>query len=136
MAEQQTAVPSFPSPPDGDAAWVKPVLSALNHFFELDENWDSYGARPIRPEAALETVRFLDQYMRPGVPLPSIVPTVRGGVQLEWHERGIDIEVGFGPGGPEFILGEDLREDIEWEWSPGQDASPLEDLLAKLARRA
>ena len=31
--------------------------------------------------------------MRKDLPSPSIVPTSRGGVQIEWHVKGIDLEI-------------------------------------------
>jgi len=33
------------------------------------------------------------EFLGPTTPPPIIVPTVRGGIQLEWHTKGIDIEV-------------------------------------------
>jgi len=31
--------------------------------------------------------------MKPATPLPQVVPSSDGGVQLEWHEKGIDLEL-------------------------------------------
>jgi len=31
--------------------------------------------------------------MRDGTPVPSIVPTNSGGIQLEWHRNGVDLEI-------------------------------------------
>ena len=31
--------------------------------------------------------------MRSETPLPSLVPTSQGGIQAEWHQEGIDLEI-------------------------------------------
>ncbi len=36
---------------------------------------------------------FLLNCVSPDDPVPSVVPTARGGILLEWHEGGIDLEV-------------------------------------------
>ena len=80
----------FESAPDD---WILPLLQQLCELGSLPANWNSYGARPIRLEVATEVVAFLLNYLSPDDPLPSIVPTARGGILLEWHEGGIDLEV-------------------------------------------
>jgi hypothetical protein len=35
----------------------------------------------------------LQHVMRRGAPTPQIVPSSSGGVQVEWHESGIDLEL-------------------------------------------
>jgi hypothetical protein len=37
----------------------------------------------------------LKSLMQPQTPAPQVVPSAGGGVQLEWHERDIDLEVNF-----------------------------------------
>ncbi len=34
--------------------------------------------------------------VNPNLAAPSAVPTVRGGLQLEWHRQGVDVEIEFG----------------------------------------
>jgi hypothetical protein len=117
------------------SAWIAPVLDTLNRMLQLPAGWDSYGARPISPRAALATAEFLDEFMHLGTPLPFLVPTNRGGVQVEWHTRGFDIEAEVGSGGLEYAYCEDLRGGREWEWSPGDDRSPLTRFLTELSAR-
>jgi hypothetical protein len=35
----------------------------------------------------------------PGIPEPAISPTLNGGVFVEWHEHGLDVELRFRAGG-------------------------------------
>jgi hypothetical protein len=37
----------------------------------------------------------MEQVMRPETPVPQVVPSSGGGLQLEWHEKDIDLEVNF-----------------------------------------
>ena len=63
---------------------------------KLSQNWDSYGAPPIT-EAALKVGREVIKMLRESEPF--VTPCSNGGIQLEWHERGIDLEFTFGPDG-------------------------------------
>ena len=38
-------------------------------------------------------LNILKDVMRPRTPIPQVVPSSVGGVQLEWHEKGIDLEL-------------------------------------------
>jgi len=66
----------------------------LAGFLELKEDWDSYGAKPIDPDTLRSFSVFLDAIEQGRA---SIVPTPSGGVQVEVHEQGFDIEVEFDP---------------------------------------
>lgn len=38
-------------------------------------------------------MKILFQFIRPETWPPVVVPTVRGGLQLEWHTQGVNVEV-------------------------------------------
>lgn len=59
----------------------------------LQEGWNSYSAKPIRRGNAVRAVELLFELLGSRTPPPIVVPTVRGGIQLEWHTKGVDIEV-------------------------------------------
>lgn len=63
--------------------WFRELLERICALGNLPENWDSYGARQIDPQCALAAVTLLFSIMNPRIPPPSVVPTVRGGIQLE-----------------------------------------------------
>ena len=76
-------------------------LRQLAALATLPDGWDSYGARPIAP-AATEEARRLLWLMDDPSQAPSVVPTSRGGVQLEWahpHGLGSEVEIEIGPDG-------------------------------------
>ncbi len=37
--------------------------------------------------------KLLQRVMRPRTPIPQVTPSAAGGVQLEWHEKGVDLEL-------------------------------------------
>lgn len=79
--------------PPNAPPWIFQVLPRLKHLLTLGPNWDSYGARPIEPMAVFEAIYFLHAAMPCQGQPPQIVPTVSGGLQLEWHTGVADLEV-------------------------------------------
>lgn len=62
-------------------------------LLRLPPGWNSYAAKPVGLQNAIAAVRLLAQVLEAESPAPIVVPTVRGGIQLEWHTKGINIEV-------------------------------------------
>ena len=73
--------------------WAEELANCLVAFLHLESGWDSYGAPTPRREAVVAAYELLMMIADPRTPAPQAVPTSRGGVQLEWHEYGIDLEV-------------------------------------------
>src|SRR5712692_6489754 len=78
-------------------AGVSPVLTkavqALAELLTLPSGWNSHRAKPIDAGNVARAIGLLVALMQEGTPAPAVVPTVRGGVQLEWHTQGMDIEI-------------------------------------------
>ncbi len=73
--------------------WQAPIIAKIRQLLKLPENWNSYGAPRLRYDTAMFAILVLEDIMNAGTPLPSVVPSVHGGIQLEWHENDIDFEV-------------------------------------------
>jgi len=78
--------------------WLLERIDAVRRLGNLPENWDSYGGRPVRPEAqrvAYEVIRELAKLV--GVDKPLVGATSEGNVSLEWQwndgTRTLDLEV-------------------------------------------
>lgn len=94
------------------------LLHALERACELQQlprGWNSYGAEPVSDTAFRQTIEFLAAYVVRGIADPVLVPTVRGGLQIEWHRRGVDIEVEVSPDGSVSWCAEDRRSGEEVE---------------------
>jgi len=77
------------SPPT-DAAQLAAV-----RLLALKENWDTYGA-PIISKIAVDAALQLRNVL---AAVPSFVPMSNGGVQIEWHSQGFDVELEIQPNG-------------------------------------
>ena len=94
------------------------ILRALDRaieLFQLPGDWNSHGAEPVSDAAFEQTVGFLTTYLVEGVAGPDLVPTARGGVQLEWHRQGVDIEVEVSPDGVVSWCADDRQTGEEFE---------------------
>ena len=96
------------------------TVKTLIELLELPGGWNSYNASPIRKENVTFAVDLLSRLMHENTPEPDVVPKVRGGVQLEWHTRGVNIEISIdSPDNVKFfaedILGgqEPVEEDLD-----------------------
>jgi hypothetical protein len=63
-------------------------FAKLASFKDLKPGWNSYGAPQITEESIKSARDFL-------LIQPQPVPTSQGGVQLEWHLKGLDLELNF-----------------------------------------
>src|SRR5262249_32739886 len=120
---------------DDEPDWLAPTVKTMAQLLHLSEDWDSDGARPIDPQAAADALTLLDATMSPDTPPPIVSPTNRGGIQLEWHTRGIDLEVERKSPTCVYVFHEDHRRGTEWEGELETDLTRLASYLAELARR-
>lgn len=117
------------------SAWVADAQERLEQLVNLAPNWDSYGARPVNERVASITLNLLHGLMRDTTPLPSIVPTNTGRVQLEWHTRGIDLEVEVVSPILVRVSFEDRRTGHEWERDLNIDLSDLYAAVSTISTR-
>src|SRR5437870_11865156 len=68
-------------------------VEAVADLLSLPPGWNSYSAKPIDHQNARQAIRLLAEFLKPNTPPPSVVPTVRGGIQLDWHTRGVNVEI-------------------------------------------
>jgi len=79
--------------------WLRPTVQRMEQLLALPRNWDSYGALPVTVVSVQMALNALMMVMESRSPAPTVVPTVEGGVQLEWHQNDIDLEVEVKPEG-------------------------------------
>lgn len=79
-------------------AWMQPTIQAFGGLRWSAEDLED-GANPTEPAAAAALLRLLAVVLPSESPVPSIVPTWRGGVQAEWHENGVYLEIEADPDG-------------------------------------
>jgi hypothetical protein len=117
-----------------DPIWIATVEQRLEKLASYRVGWDGYNSKPPR-ENVIEFVKsMLHSVMKPTTPAPSIVPISGGGLQIEWHTNGLDIEVAvFAPFAMELTaVFPDGRPAIEDE-ALSEDLEGLGTILTELA---
>jgi antitoxin (DNA-binding transcriptional repressor) of toxin-antitoxin stability system len=115
--------------------WLLPTIRTIGELLDLPEGWSSYPARRIDPAAAIWALDLLGKVMQPETPAPTVLPTARGELELEWHLRGIDLEVHLVSPTRVYFYFEDRRSGRIEEHELDGDLSPLAEALAELTRR-
>ena len=113
--------------------WYVPVCRKLAGLLDLPRNWDSYNAPPIESQAIGRVLHILEEAIDLDMPRPAVVPTVKGGVQLEWHTNGLDLEIEIEPDSGGSIFYEHEKGDIiEREGNPEDHLSLIQELVIQL----
>lgn len=73
--------------------WCREVVRRICALGDLSDNWDSYGGRRIQASCAVAAIEIALDLFTPRTPTPIVVPTNQGGLQLEWHRGGMDLEL-------------------------------------------
>ncbi|MGH9833350.1 MAG: hypothetical protein ACREBD_11345 [Blastocatellia bacterium] len=73
--------------------WLLTALRKIAELAKLQENWDSYGSRPIQGAAIERTIELLRELSKFDLPLPQIFPVPGGGIQLEWQNAKCELEI-------------------------------------------
>jgi hypothetical protein len=115
--------------------WFRRAVAALDELAQLPTDWDSYGAGAIGHQSILATAELLLGIMRDDTPFPSVVPTNRGTVLLEWHTRGVDLEVEVRGRDRIHASFEDSRDGTQWEAEIGPDLTQLVQSIERLSER-
>jgi len=118
-----------------DWSWVPVLIDRLRELLRLPRDWDGFGAEAIRTEAALTSALIVNAALVKGARFPAIVPTVEGGVQLEWRKgnRHLEIEV-LSPYEVGVLYAEDGK--AKWEGSLLNDPASLDELLVRVEHGA
>lgn len=112
------------------------VFGSFQQMSALPPGWDSYGAQPLTKTAVLRSVNLIDILLSETALEPTVVPTRDGGVQFEWHRRGIDLEVKVPPTGPMSFLFVDANTGEEYDGEGDVDRRVVQDALARMAQAA
>jgi len=114
-------------------SWISPLLDEIVELLWLEENWFSYGAHKIELGIVISVFNFIGTLVENNSPKPLVGPTVDGGVQLEWHNNGITLEIEFvSPSTIEILY---VENDQYHEWSE-LIGKPSERLLEAIRRIA
>ena len=126
------SVPDTPTPP-----WVAPALERSGYLLALPAGWDGQGAPCIETAFIQRAFDALYTFMADRSAIPQWTPTRGGGVQLDWHENGVDLEMEFGPGVLDgYAVFADLLDRMpEWDGPVVDRIAPLRELFSEVLTR-
>ena len=113
-------------------SWLE-ALDGLVELLDFPDNWDSDGAPEIDVRCVRSLLELLFQISYPNTPPPAIVPTVFGGVQAEWHQKGLDLEIEVNSPNRFAVYCKDHKKNKVWEDDATTDFRPLASVLERLA---
>lgn len=89
-------------------------------LLELEPAWDGSRGKPLSVEAAGVAVQILIDVIPIERPSPQLVPLPSGGIQIEWHVAGNDLEIEIDAKGELHILAVTVDDEtvIDREVSP------------------
>ena len=99
----------------------------------LPRGWDGYHGVPVTRANVQMAAHFLDRFLDSSSAAPWLVPLSGGGLQLEWHQGGLDIEVAYPADDVPEMYVRDLASGEEWEIDPeSTDLDGLRTLASRL----
>lgn len=116
--------------------WLKRVLDQAVELLELRDGWDGPRSRTVEPRVIeMLVVDVLPTIMPPGkhAIAPQLVPTREGGVQLEWHRGGWDVEVELSPYRRPWVDCERADGTDMWTGTLTDHVDPLRVVLKEIA---
>lgn len=83
--------------PDGTGfPWLDDdFVRVIWRVLQLPRGWAGAGSQAVTREALVGALEFIRRRVPVTSPRPSVVPTGPGGIQLEWHHSGLDVEIEF-----------------------------------------
>jgi hypothetical protein len=127
---RQQAATAFSSAVD---SWSDSVGDRLAQLLKFTAGWDGHTGRPISPTVAVYAYYLVPRLMRPGTPPPFVAPLASGGVQLEWHRNGWDLEIEIKGPGQLYAYARELATGREWEADMTDDLGQLQPKLDAIA---
>ena len=115
-------------------SWLTKTAESYERIAALSANWDSYGGAEPRIEIIEASLRilFFVAGAVPKMPVPQVFPLYDGGVQVEWHRRGQNLEIVFPVDGPATFTYEHQVTGAEQEGF-ASDVQTLSTFLEKMA---
>jgi hypothetical protein len=114
-----------------EPSWLRAVVESVAELLSLAPDWDSYGAAQVSLRAAQSAVQLLLRFSNEnGIEPPALVPTSRGGLQLEWQRTRRIVEVEITAQGSAVLFVADIQRGEESEVVLTQSLDPLRRALA------
>jgi hypothetical protein len=114
--------------------WLDSIEYRLKEIANLSFGWDDASARPVDPLVLARVSEFVESDLVRDLPVkPSLVPTVSGGMLVEWHTEIIDLVIELAVGeAPSFYLS-NAQTGVETEGTLAASPDVIAMAFARLA---
>ena len=126
--KRQTVALALPDKPE----WIGTVERQISELSRLPFGWDAFGAGPIRHDVLWFALWLLDSAMLEDTPPPHVTPMSHEGVMLEWHRKGINLEIEIERPGEAHITYEDPATGTDESWTIGADVRSLTAAIERI----
>jgi hypothetical protein len=109
----------------GRLNWADAAGDRLAELLRLPAGWDGHNARPVSRAIVDFATYLLPRLIGPGTPPAFIAPLPSGGLQLEWHRNGWDLEIEICAPSELYAYARELATGREWECELRDDISEL-----------
>lgn len=75
--------------------WFPQIRARVIGLLKLPAGWDGHDGKPVNRGTMTFALQFLSQELDASTPAPWLVPLSYGGIQAEWHEKELDLEIEF-----------------------------------------
>jgi len=114
--------------------WQREAERRLVQLIRLRPGWDGHQGKPANLTIAEYAYILLEALLsRHNIPLPTISPLSYGGLMLEWHRKGWDIEIEIDAPGSLQVYTRELSSGVEDEVRLGRRLDRLRDIVGKVA---
>jgi hypothetical protein len=120
-------IASLPAP-----SWLEPTLNNCGHLLMLPFGWDGDHAPAVEISAMQSAFDALCSFMSETSSAPQWTPTRNGGVQVDWHEKAIDLEIEFDPNDADghAVFCDHHDEGADWDGPLSQNIEKLRSVFA------
>jgi hypothetical protein len=112
--------------------WRHKAEHRLMELIRLPIGWDGHAGRPADRDIVEFAASVLASLMLPRVPVPAIMPLSYGGIQIEWHRNGWDIEIEISAPNQMHIYQHELASGEEREFDIGADLTGLAEVIESI----
>jgi hypothetical protein len=109
------------------------AYAELAELLRLKDGWNGHGAGPPTRIAVRVAGQVLSVMPPRAIDAVTIVPTNRAGVQLEWHGRGIDVEVEVEQTGKVQCAVNDETDELDAEGGFADCLATIQQALARIS---
>lgn len=119
--------------PRPEPLWFRPVVARILELARLRPGWEGSDAPAPSPRSLMAILDVLRTTLPLSAEVPTLVPTVGGGVQAEWHRRGVDLEIEVDADGDAHVWMQTAGSGDFWEGDPTACRERVRDVILHLS---